>query len=96
MTSRPSTGTPGNGALSAPDAPRLHRATTGASSPPTRRTLRSPLLAKLTSLTSVATVAAAGLMIVGVLAGILLIIVGGILFLLPLVNLRVNGQGARS
>lgn len=72
VTSRPSTGTPANGALSTPDAPRLQRATTGASSPPTRRTLRSPLLAKLTSLTSVATVAAAGLMIVGVLA-----VVGG-------------------
>src|ERR1700733_13744483 len=36
------------------------------------QTLRSPLLAKLTSLTSIATVAAAGLMVVGVLA-----VVGG-------------------
>lgn len=33
---------------------------------------------------------------IATLAGILLIIVGGLLFLLPLVNLRVNGRGARS
>ena len=55
---------PGDVARSAPDAPLKD-------THPDRRP-RSPLLAKLTGLTSIATVAAAGLMVVGVLA-----VVGG-------------------
>ena len=52
---------------------------------------RSPLLAKLTSLASIATVAAAAAS--AALAGFILILLGGVLFLLPLVNWQVNLRG---
>jgi len=58
--SEPSTGTSGTGT------------TSSAEGAPTEGAPRNPLLAKLTSLTSIATVAAAGMIVVGILA-----IVGG-------------------
>jgi uncharacterized membrane protein len=66
VTPQPSTGAPGNGATTT-DARGVRPAASG----PTRAP-RSPLLAKLTSLTSIAMVAAAGMIVVGVLA-----VVGG-------------------
>jgi hypothetical protein len=71
VMSHPSPGTTGSGAApgdAAGLAPEAPKALEGHSDPRPR----SPLLAKLTGLTSIATVAAAGLMVVGILA-----VVGG-------------------
>jgi hypothetical protein len=66
VTPPPSAGTTGNGAAHAAPAPAPGSQPSGADGP------RSPLLAKLTSLTSIATFAAVGIIIVGILA-----VVGG-------------------
>jgi hypothetical protein len=63
---QPSTGVPGNGAAAVDVIPAGSAA--AQQRPIPDRALRSPLLAKLTGLTSIATVAAAGMIVVGVLA----------------------------